>query len=84
MDTTDHADVALGSRPDLSFGVWLLFASLVIGLALVLAGALPRYEFARSEAGADVVVFDRWTGQFQRVVYNESGEPQASPVVRPF
>ena len=84
MDITDRTDEPSASRRELSLGAGLVVASLVLGIAVVLAAALPRYEFTRSDAGTDVVVFDRWTGHFQRVVYNASGEPHASPVVRPF
>jgi hypothetical protein len=83
MDTIDRADASLARR-DLSLGAWLAVASVVLGMAVVLGAALPRYELTRTDAGTDVVVFDRWTGHFQRVVYSASGEPQASPVVRPF
>lgn len=64
--------------------VWLI-AAVLLTTAIVLHGLLPRYEFAT--VGADrgsIVVFDRWTGQFQRVDYGADGEPRATSVVSPF
>lgn len=64
---------------------WLGIAALVLAVAIVLHALLPRYEFV--QVGGDtisVLVFDRWTGRFQRITYNEDGQPVATPVVRPF
>jgi hypothetical protein len=64
--------------------LWLASAVLLAG-AIVLHGVMPRYEFTTVGTGDDsVIVFDRWTGQFQRVDYQPSGEPRATPVVNPF
>ena len=64
--------------------VWLASAAL-LAVAIVLHGVMPRYEFTTVGANGDsVVVFDRWTGQFQRVDYQPGGEPRATPVVNPF
>jgi hypothetical protein len=65
-------------------GVWRLIAAAVLAVALILHALLPRYEFSRGPDSAAVFVFDRWTGVFQRVTYGANGEPQATPVVRPF
>ena len=64
--------------------VWLASA-VVLAVAIVLHGAMPRYELARVGASGDsVIVFDKWTGQFQRVDYQPNGDPRATPVVNPF
>jgi hypothetical protein len=64
--------------------VWLVAAALV-AVGLVLHATLPRYELRPVGVNGDsVVVFDRWTGQFQRVDYLPGGEPRATSVVDPF
>lgn len=65
-------------------GVWLLSAAAVLALGIVLHALFPRYEMTGHTTGDSVVVFDRWTGQFQRAVYGPDGEPRTSAVVKPF
>ena len=66
-------------------GIWLLGAAALLAAAIVLHALVPRYEMRPHGTGGDaVVVFDRWTGQFQRAVYGADGEPRTSAVVRPF
>ena len=64
--------------------MWILCAML-LAAAIVLHGMMPRYALTTVGAnGESVIVFDRWTGQFQRVDYQPNGEPRATPVVNPF
>ena len=64
--------------------LWLVSAALLAG-AIVIHGAMPRYELTTVGLNDEsVVVFDRWTGQFQRVDYQPNGEPRATSVVDPF
>jgi hypothetical protein len=71
--------------PPLGLGVWIVSAAAVLAVGLVLNALFPRYELMSHGASGDaVVVFDRWTGQFQRATYGADGEPRASSVVRPF
>ena len=65
-------------------GFWVAFAAAVIAMAIVLHAALPRYTISTGPDGSVVLVFDRWTGQFQRATYGADGEPRVSSVVRPF
>ena len=65
-----------------SGALWRIAAAVVIALAIVLHALFPRYDFALM--GESVIVFDRWTGAFQRATYGEDGEPRASSVLRPF
>lgn len=66
-------------------GVWMISAAAILAAGLVLHALFPRYEFAaHGMSGEAVVVFDRWTGRFQRATYGPDGEPRASSVVRPF
>jgi hypothetical protein len=65
-------------------GMWLAIAALAIALAVVLHAALPRYTFSSAQDGSVVLVFDRWTGQFQRATYGTDGEPRVTSVVKPF
>jgi hypothetical protein len=65
--------------------MWMVSAALVLAVAVLLHAIFPRYELMSHGAGGDaVVVFDRWTGQFQRAIYGADGEPRTSAVVRPF
>ena len=64
--------------------LWTIAAAMLAG-AIVLHAMLPRYELASVGAnGESVIVFDRWTGQFQRVDYQPNGDPRATQVVNPF
>ncbi len=67
---------------DVPAAVWLAVAGLLLAIAIGLHGIMPRYEF--SSEGSSVIVYDRWTGRFQRTTYDAQGEPTASQVVRPF
>jgi hypothetical protein len=65
--------------------VWLFAAAAALALGLLAHALLPRYEFTTVGAdGGAVLVFDRWTGQFQRATYGPDGEPVVTSVVRPF
>lgn len=69
----------------LSLGVWMISAAAILAAGIVLQALFPRYELtAHGTSGDAVVVFDRWTGRFQRATYGADGEPRASSVVRPF
>ena len=63
--------------------LWTVAGALLAG-AIVLHGLMPRYELTVGAGGDSVIVFDRWTGQFQRIDYQPNGEPRATPVVSPF
>jgi hypothetical protein len=66
-----------------SLGVWLAIAATALAVGLIVQGLFPRYQLTPL-AGDSVVVFDRWTGSFQRATYGPDGEPRASSVLRPF
>jgi hypothetical protein len=73
------------SPAPLSLGLWILSAAAVLAAGLVVQALFPRYELTTHGVTGDaVVVFDRWTGQFQRATYGADGEPHTSSVVRPF
>jgi hypothetical protein len=64
---------------------WSLVAAALIAIGLLLHAVLPRYTMTTVGAdGAVVLVFDRWTGQFQRATYGPDGEPKVTSVVKPF
>ena len=67
---------------DIPVAVWIAVAAVLMALAIGLHGIMPRYEF--SSDGPSVIVYDRWTGRFQRTTYNAQGEPTLTQVVRPF
>ena len=78
---TDPIPETRTSRADL--GMWIGIAAAVLALGLVAHSLFPRYELT-PHGGDAVVVFDRWTGAFQRATYGPDGEPRATAVVRPF
>ena len=46
---------------------------------------LPRYEWrAVNASGTALIVYDRWTGRFQRAEYDPSGKVKAMEVYTPF
>jgi len=44
----------------------------------------PRYEFRVNPDGTAIVVHDRWSGKFQRAVYDETGRVKPMDVFTPF
>ena len=71
----------LGMAPAL----WGVVAAALIAIGLTLHAMLPRYMLSAVGQDASVVlVFDRWTGQFQRATYGPDGEPRVTSVVKPF
>ena len=80
---TDTAEMGPGTGTPA--GVWVVAAAAIVAAGLVLQALFPRYELIPHGAdGSAVVVFDTWTGQFQRATYGADGEPRTSVVVRPF
>jgi hypothetical protein len=74
---------AVHSR-DIPTAVWIAVAMLLLAIAVVLHGILPRYEFRVVENGRAIIVYDRWSGRFQRANYDENGNPTLTSVVQPF
>jgi hypothetical protein len=74
---------AVHSR-DIPTPVWVAVAMLLLAIAVVLHGILPRYEFRVVENGRAIIVYDRWSGRFQRANYDENGNPTLTSVVQPF
>jgi hypothetical protein len=58
----------------------------VIGMALLAHAFFPRYEWRTIDqtGSVSVVVFDRWTGRFQRAVYDDKGGLNVMSVFTPF
>ncbi len=67
---------------DVPVMVWVALAAIVMAVAVVLHGSMPRYGF--SADGQAIVVYDRWTGRFQRTIYDAQGTPTLTQVVKPF
>jgi hypothetical protein len=53
---------------------WFAMLGAVIIVVLVYA-LVPRYEFRTisDDKSVSVIVYDRWTGRFQRAVYDNGG-----------
>jgi len=57
----------------------------LLALALVLHAVFPRYEWrVVGERGDVIVVYDRWSGQYQRAEYRPGGEVVPNHVFVPF
>jgi hypothetical protein len=64
--------------------VWVGAATILVALAIIFHALFPRYEYRSVADGRALVVYDRWTGRFQRVNYDAAGEPSLTRVVTPF
>ena len=66
--------------------LWKLALVAAIAVALLAHAFFPRYEWRTlSETGSvTVVVYDRWTGRFQRAVYDDKGGLNVMGVFTPF
>ena len=66
------------------FVVGAVLAALAIA-ALFVRAVFPRYEFRPvNPDGTAIVVYDRWSGKFQRAVYDEGGRVKPMDVFTPF
>src|SRR5438094_317932 len=62
---------------------WALLGVIVFGIAA--HAFFPRYEWRASDAsGSALVIYDRWSGRFQRGVYDADGKVKAMQVFTPF
>jgi hypothetical protein len=81
----DSPETGSSFLKDVPPGVWLALPAMILAIAVALHGIFPRYEMAAVGAeGRSVVVFDRWTGQFQRADFGAQGEVTVTSVVKPF
>ena len=66
--------------------LWKYALVAVIALAVLLHAFFPRYEWRPIDhAGSvSVVVYDRWTGRFQRAVYDDKGGLNVMAAYIPF
>lgn len=85
---TSEADTP---RPDgifgsVSGGLAVTVVLVLLAIAIFLHALFPRYDWHTvSEPGKlSVVVYDRWTGRFQRGVYSDDGKLQVMSVYTPF
>jgi hypothetical protein len=66
------------------FVIGAVIAALAV-VALFAHAVFPRYEFRSVNAdGTAIVVYDRWSGRFQRAVYDDSGRVKPMDVYTPF
>lgn len=57
----------------------------LLALGLILHAVFPRYEWqVVGDRGDVIVVYDRWSGQYQRAEYQPDGEVRANNVFVPF
>ncbi len=61
----------------------------MLGVIVLVAFAyilLPRYDYqtVAGDRSFSIIVYDRWTGQFQRAVYDDGGGLNVMGVYRPF
>ena len=63
------------------------YALVAVAAVAVLAHELfPRYDWRPIEhtGAVSIIVYDRWTGRFQRAVYNDQGNLNVMGVYTPF
>jgi len=54
-------------------------------LAIFAHAFLPRYEWRTvNEPGTALVIYDKWTGRFQRAEYDQAGKVKPMDVFTPF
>ena len=60
--------------------------ALIRAVAVVLHAFVPRYDWRMVEGTSSVtiVVYDKWTGRFQRGVYDDNGSLNVMGVFTPF
>ena len=62
---------------------WGLLGAIVLGIFA--HSFLPRYEWrAVNASGTALMVYDRWSGRFQRAEYDANGKVKAMDVYTPF
>lgn len=61
---------------------WLIVSTLGILIVLLLAlrVVFPRYDWRPVGDGRAVIVYDKWTGRFQRAEWNADGKLQLMDV----
>jgi hypothetical protein len=66
--------------------VWTYALLVVMAVALLLHAFVPRYDWRTiDETGSiSIVVYDKWTGRFQRGVYDADGNLSVMTVFTPF
>ena len=57
-----------------------------LGVGLLAHSFFPRYDWHTQEntGVTSIVIYDRWTGRFQRAVYDEKGNLNVMGVYTPF
>ena len=66
--------------------LWKLLVGILIGVALLAHVFFPRYEWrtVQGQGTVTVVVYDRWSGRFQRATYADQGGLNVMDVYTPF
>lgn len=66
--------------------LWKLLVGILIGLALLAHVFFPRYEWRaiQGQGTVTVMVYDRWSGRFQRATYTDQGALNVMSVYTPF
>ena len=62
-----------------------LAAAGLVALGLIVHALFPRYEWrVVGDTGAIVIVYDRWSNNVQRAVYDDQGHVRPGDPFRPF
>ena len=66
--------------------LWKYALIVVIAVIVTVSTFFPRYDWhpVESSGSVSIVVFDRWTGRFQRAVYDDKGGLNVMGVFTPF
>lgn len=59
-------------------------AFFLLGLGVLAHALMPRFEYQVAPDGYTLVIYDKWTGKFQRAVYSPDGDLKLQRVITPF
>jgi hypothetical protein len=73
----------VGNTPS---ALWSALAVMLVALAIMLHAVFPRYDYriVDRQNSINVIVYDRWTGKFQRGIYGDTGDLTALKIWEPF
>jgi hypothetical protein len=63
---------------------WWAFLGVIL-IGVLVHTLFPRYDWRPvNDSGSALVIYDRWSGRFQRAEYDASGKAKAMEVYTPF
>lgn len=69
---------------DIPLGIWIFLAAVVLACGIGASAFFPRYQSQIINDGRSMMIYDRWSGRFQRADFSPEGEPMLKGVGKPF